>query len=375
VLRLNKKLLAPLLLLAAATPVFAADLGTNLWTLATGRNSDTSPAMDGHGVLYVSTWLGDLWAVNTNGSVKWVFHGGREMKSSPAIAADGTIYVGSRDRKLYAVTAAGKKKWEFKTGAWVDSSPGIADDGTVYFGSWDKKFYALNADGAKKWEFATGGEIVSSPAIGADGAIYFGSHDRKFYALNPDGTKRWDFATGGPILSSPAIGAQGVLYITSVDGKLYALNPDGTKRWEQRTGGVSESSPTVGLDGTVFVGVNSNYCAVTRDGQKLWSHTLWQYFPADYVDSSGTIAADGTSYFTGGDNRFWAVGPDGKWKWSLWLDAGSVSSPVIGPDGTIYVLSRTGQLRAVKGAVPLANSPWPMFRADPRHTGRAPASP
>jgi outer membrane protein assembly factor BamB len=345
-------------------------LNTNFTTVDLDLYTDSSPAMDANGVLYLSTWQGRIIALNTNGTIHWSFRTAFEMKSSPAIGADGSIYVGARNRYLYALSSTGKKKWTFKTGGWVDSSPAIATNGDVYFGSWDRKFYALSPDGKKKWEFGTDGEIDSSAAIATDGTIYFGSHDKKFYALNPDGTKRWEFPTGGQIISSPAIGAHGEIYFTSVDGKLYALNPDGKKIWSTATGGTTESSPIIGPEGNLYLGVNSNYCAFASDGKKLWSFTIWQYFPSDFVRSTGAIGADGVNYFGSDDQRFWAIEPGGQWKWHTWLAARMTSAPILGADGTAYVLNRGYRFFMVQGAAPLAKTPWPMFRADPQHTGR-----
>ncbi|MGH7990286.1 MAG: hypothetical protein ACREDS_08885, partial [Limisphaerales bacterium] len=49
-----------------------------------------------------------------------------------------------------------------------------------------------------------------------------------------------------------------------------------------------------------------------------------------------------------------------------------VGSPAIGDGGTIYI-ANTAYLEAINsksGLSPLAKSSWPMFRANPRHTGR-----
>ena len=361
------------MLATAARPALGQHAATNLWKAQIGLYSDSSPALGTNGVIYVATWDGRLIAVNPDGGLRWSLRIGREMKSSPAVAADGTIYVGCRDRRFYAVDAEGRKKWRFQTGAWVDASPALGTDGTVYFGSWDKKFYALTPAGAKKWEFVTGGPVVSSAAIDAKGVIYFGSHDRKLYALNPDGTKRWEFATGGEITSSPAIGGDGVIYITSVDGNLHAINPDGTERWVLRTGGISEASPALGADGTIYLGVNTNYCSITSQGQFITKRTTWQLTATEVVETTPAVSANGIVIFTSFDGAALAMNAKDlwDWKWSFWMDgpAGG-SSPAIGPDGTVYVAGYYGFLYAIKNSAPLAPSPWPMFRADPQHTGR-----
>ena len=47
------------------------------------------------------------------------------------------------------------------------------------------------------------------------------------------------------------------------------------------------------------------------------------------------------------------------------------SSPAIGSDGTVYVGSLNYKIYAIKtDSKGLANSPWPMFRQNARHTGR-----
>lgn len=355
------------LFLAVRTLVAANANGiTNLWTLRVGdNNSGSSPALSPDGTLYFGAWDHNLYAVGTNRFIKWSFPTGLEIKSSPAVADDGTIYVGSRDRKLYAVTPGGKLKWSFVTDGWVDSSPGIATNGTIYFGSWDKKFYALNPDGSTQWIFATTGEIVSSPAIGADGTIYFGSHDKKLYALRSDGTKKWEFATGGPIISSPAIDFSGKIYFSSVDGKFYALNPDGTQHWNVRTGGISESSPVISNDGTIFIGINDNRAAISADGKVKWK----QPDPDQQIDTTAAIVADGHAYFAVEDTSFSALDESNSGMWWYYAGTPFVASPVIGPDRIAYVPGTDGRLFAFEVSAPLMDSPWPMFRANPRRTG------
>jgi outer membrane protein assembly factor BamB len=346
----------------------AQPAATNLWTFPLqDRFADSSPALAPDGTIYQATFNGRLFAVTPEGKLKWAFQAGREIKSSPAITDDGTIYFGSRDWKFYAVTPQGKLKWAFPTGAWVDSSPAIGADGTIYFGSWDTNFYALNPNGTKKWSFPTGDVIDSSPAIGADGTIYFGSHDKKLYALKPNGTKKWDFNTGGQIGSSPAIGADGTIYFTSTDGNLYALRPDGTERWRVHTGGETESSPVLDEAGNIYVSVSGCLYIFSKDGEKGW----W-WCGALPANQTAAIAADGLVYFPAAWRRLAALKRDGSEDWQVGFTDNVANSPVIGGDGTVYFSTGTllVAVNSINRLAPLAKSPWPMFRANPRHTGR-----
>jgi outer membrane protein assembly factor BamB len=356
--------------LGAPSGGHAQSAATNLWRLAVSHfDGESSPAIGADGTIYQATFDGKLMAITPSVETRWTFKIGHEIKSSPAIADDGTIYFGARDRKFYAVTPDGKLKWTFATGAWVDSSPAIGADGTAYFGSWDKKFYALKPDGSLKWIFATGNIVVSSPAIAADGTIYFGSHDRKFYALKPDGTLRWTFPTGGPITSSPAIAADGTVYFTSTDGNLYSLNPDGTEHWRLRTGGFTEASPVLDDLGNIYLGVNNSRIAVTAGGGKYLD-----YPTPLLIGHSPAAAASGLVYFASAWGDLSAFNPQRQLVWSVIIGTGVIpnSSTVIGANGLIYVGDgRNLYCFATTNGAPPAKSPWPMFRANARHTGRA----
>jgi outer membrane protein assembly factor BamB len=369
-MRLTAGLMTSLVWLLLPFPAaYGVNVLTNEWKLRITGGSDSAPAVGSDGTIYFGTWVGNLWAVNPDGSRKWVFQAHNEIKSAPAVATNGTVYFGSRDRSFYAVQANGEKLWEFPTGGWVDSSPALAHDGTIYFGSWDKSLYALDADGKKQWQFATPGEIDSSPAIGADGTIYFGSHDKKFYALAADGRKKWEFATGGPIVSSPALDKDQCLYFTSVDGCLYALNLDGSLRWRLRTGGITESSPVIGPGGTVYVGVLQHLWAINPDAKKKWGTVGGENY---LVEASPIVLADGSICVVSRFGSLMNLDSEQNLVWSCYLDGYGYGSPAVGPTGAIYVPDWSvagGGFSALRASATLAHSPWPKFRGNARNTG------
>jgi len=63
---------------------------------------------------------------------------------------------------------------------------------------------------------------------------------------------------------------------------------------------------------------------------------------------------------------------DGDLKWAYTTGAYVESSPAIASDGTIYVGSNDKKLYALYGRSKLANTDWPMFHHDRKHTGRKP---
>jgi len=97
----------------------------------------------------------------------------------------------------------------------------------------------------------------------------------------------------------------------------------------------------------------------------------WSYQTGNFVISSPAIGADGTIYVGSYDNYLYAINPNGAFKWSYQTGGYVDSSPAIGADGTIYVGSLDYYLYAIQGLGSLANTPWPMFHHDLKHTGRA----
>ncbi|MBU0567608.1 PQQ-binding-like beta-propeller repeat protein, partial [bacterium] len=78
----------------------------------------------------------------------------------------------------------------------------------------------------------------------------------------------------------------------------------------------------------------------------------------------------GTIYIGSEDNKLYAIYPDGTKKWDFSTSGGIGSSPAIASDGTIYIGSEDKKLYAINSSGSLADTPWPMFRCNLRHTGR-----
>jgi outer membrane protein assembly factor BamB len=209
--------------------------------------------------------------------------------------------------------------------------------------------FAADNEGEKVWEFIAAEGIDnrsyrSAPAVAADGTIYFGAttgESFKLYALAQNGAVKWVFeerdCTYGCQYSSPAVSADGTIYINTSKG-LYAVRSNGTLKWVAGilpyTGCNELSSPAIALDGTIYVGGGALYAVNPEGGIKWIFRDLLRVCSSPGVDSLGTIYA--ADYF-GGDGLY-AINQDGSLKWKYATDNyWFVSSPAIGPDGTIYI--------------------------------------
>jgi outer membrane protein assembly factor BamB len=88
------------------------------------------------------------------------------------------------------------------------------------------------------------------------------------------------------------------------------------------------------LDGTVYCGCYNGklYALYPNNGTLKWS-----FITGDWVARGPCIANDGTIIFGSWDGHLYACYPNGTLKWKT--SVGAVTTPVIGPDGTIYVAS------------------------------------
>ncbi len=157
---------------------------------------------------------------------------------------------------------------------------------------------------------------------------------------------RWKFQTGGAVDSPPAVG-HGRIYVGSEDGNLDALNLQGVLLWRFQTNSPITTSPAIGSDGTIYVGGDQGdgsnskgiLYAINPSGRLKWSVTILPLagYGAYPTISSPTVGPDGTIYVSAMGVFVVAIRPDGTLKWELAAGALVLDSPAVAPDGTVYV--------------------------------------
>ena len=292
-----------------------------------------SSVIDSNGIIYFGGL--DLFALYPNGTLKWQYPINGWSQSCPAIDENGIIYVGTAfgdPNYLYAFYPDGTTKWRYWIGGATDiySSPVIGSDGMIYFGC-GQSIVALFPNGTLCWQHSTNHVVYSSPAIGDDGTVYCGCHDTYLYALYPNnGTVKWMFKTDHWIRVSPCIADDGTIYCVSLDGYLYAIRPNGTMKW--RTNVDAGTSPTIGQDGTIYAGYNQLY-AVNPDGTVKW---IYGSTGGEITGGTPCTSQEGTIYFGTYDGYFIAVNPNSTEAWKAPIGQ-CQSAPAIDENGIIYV--------------------------------------
>jgi outer membrane protein assembly factor BamB len=211
---------------------------------------------------------------------------------------------------------------------------------------------AAQAPGTKLWELDLGGEIHSSPALGSDGTIYVAatantSAGGYLAAISPEGERRWKIFTGGAVdLSSPCVGPDDTIYLGNAKGQLLSISPSGHTNWIFKTGELEPvSSPALGVDGSIYIRAygmrppNDRLFSVSPEGGTNWQVILGQTpsSASPFQMSSPAVGPDGTIYVTSGNSKLYAISPSGATNWTYALGAPTCASPAVGPDGTVYI--------------------------------------
>ena len=155
--------------------------------------------------------------------------------------------------------------------------------------------------GSLKWRYLTGDRVRSSPTVGSTDTIYVGSDDGNLYALNTNGN-----------------------VILNTESKYYTVLLQGYLKWRCVIGS-SLSSPALGADGTVYVGSAGYIYAINATNGKGLLH----FFLLTLMSSFFQLGSAKWRYLTGG-----------------WI----ASTPAMGPNNTVYVISTDEYLYAINTA-------------------------
>jgi outer membrane protein assembly factor BamB len=377
-------------------PLANIEAPVTLWSLdLPGKINHSNPAVSDDGTVYIGFNQAirenqgpDFFAIR-DGVKVWeqVFLEGSAQKSdqiisSPAIGPNGKLYTSSYFSRttfvLNPITGTIENEINLDTRVRY-TSPTFAMDGTVYIAGHSRGpqgFHAINQSlTTQNWVFNEGAEFNATPAIGSDGTIYIGSTNDNFYAINPDGTEKWSAEYGTWTASATAIGPDETIYFsgeTSSGGVLIAFNPNGIEKWRNALPEkAAQGGPAVAADGTIYLGgYEEKMIAYNPDGTEKWAYTA-----NGAIETVPAIDNEGNLYFGDTSGFFHIINSDGLNIYKVIKLGDEIHSSVaIGTDGVIYVAGNQGEFGKVyalkTNATGLQMGGWPMFAKDAKHTGR-----
>lgn len=229
-----------------------------------------------------------------------------------------------------------------------------------------------------------GAEINSAPVENGNNEIIFGADDGKLRKVNLNGdiTVLYDFGSNNPFEdNSPILDNNRNIYVANKN-VVISLTPDGNLRWID-TVETEVSQLAIGPDNYLYFGTDGGkiYALSLNDG-KIKSNYPVTISGASFK-SAPFFAQDNIFYIYDDYENLYCLETSGKVRWycdvtevllttSKKLEEPSeLVSPIIGPDGNIYVGASDG-VYVVAGratGTPLTNSPWPRWRRNNWNTG------
>lgn len=324
------------------------DIGTEIWSFATGDVVSSTPVVAG-GVVYASAQKGQLYALRSGDGRKMWNHSA--IPGATAVRGE-IVYTGDLNISRYDIVALqaddGKELWTFPVGSSSANSPlaPVIAGGVVYAATDSGRVYALRAsDGTEIWHFATRntGAQCSGLAI-VDGAVYLGGGDGLFHALDAaDGREIWNFTqTGGQVAVMPTV-TRGVVYVSANNGGVYALRVrDGHEIWAAATSGPFW---TVVASNDIFVTTSDSLTTLrTSDGHQEWS------FPTTHRFIQSAPVPTGRLVYVAVDDNVYALSvSSGRKEW-VFKTGGYITSELVVASGVVYVGSFDHRLYALRAS-------------------------
>jgi hypothetical protein len=365
--------------------------------------SETSPTVgmiDGQTVIYVAT-EDALMCFDAAGRVRWAnFDDYPDTYYAPSLSSDGLhLYVGDLGYGLACFdTRTGRRVWMVDSLCDVYGTPVAGPDGTVYVTNDEAegtlcKVRDLGDSARVEWSFPIGlGLGWTSVALGRNGVAYCCRSGDEWvssalYAVDTSGQMLWADTTSFiwyNYRATPVIDSRGRIVVGDDAGFLRCVNPDGTIAWSRSVGEFYVGGITVGYDDRVFLQKEFGpVLCFDASGSELWEASS----PVGYGNYNSVCAVSDSSVLVCSDEDvLFTVTRDGDigWVYSIWdsLEPGihlkrhrdegdECNSPVLGPDGNIYLSGVECLLGIGWHGRTTAATAWPTYNHDPAHSGWA----
>jgi len=328
----------------------------------------------------------ELWSVPISGGVEY----------APSVSADGLrLYLTDRvDNGLICLDArTGQRRWHLKM-AGARGTPALDPDGAIYIVATDadcvlSRVSDYGDSSIVDWSTRLGNDLFYSDGavVGRNGIVYVVDYTGQFhcsvlFAIDRIGSEMWHDDTLIKDGGSLVIDGRDRIIVTDYDGGLYCYNADGTLAWGASVAdGLYEGSTVVGRDDDVIVTDNvGRIMSFDSTGRQQWiSPVNVQAGNTPCVAQDGSVIAYDPDY-----GYTYAIGLQGNvlWKFSVWDSLGinkrrgkcneeGSPSPVIGPNGDLYLASEDGLFCLGVGDLRMASTAWPTYNHDAARSGWA----
>ena len=250
--------------------------------------------------------------------------------------------------------AAGKLRWISTRGdsrttelpALLTGAPLVLESGTVVALGLDGQAHLVSADGAYLESIplpASNQKLRFTASVGADRVVAVAAGTRPALILFSlqRGNER-SIRLSANLASSPLVADDDTIWTLDERGTLNGIGPDGRTRSSSELGqGGARMHSALGWDGAVRVGLPYGEIAcVGARGEERWRRFV------NSVPGAMLIDADDTTLVTSVRGTLYAIDRKGELRWRQAIDARGLGRPVLGQNGTLFLVARGGVVQA-----------------------------
>ncbi|MFT4944648.1 MAG: outer membrane protein assembly factor BamB, partial [Halovenus sp.] len=292
--------------------------------------------------------------------LRWTVDPDSDTISSPTVS-DGRLYVQSGPATLSGINeTTGEILWTHQTEQRLVSSLAVSN-GAVYAGTAGQQIVAVDgATGDRRWTEQLDG-VLSTELVVANGTAYVGASGGHLAAFDTaSGEQMWSSQVNGTFILGVTVADETTLVASNTE--LTAVDTaTGEQTW--RVGYDGGASPPTVSNGTVYIATSNLSTGATTvgavnvaSGEQLWTHETSQtgsrlVVTNDIVyvggTAQGSVGGPGAGDPTGRLTALTARAGDSLWSIDL---NGSLSTPPVVSNDTVYAGSSTGTVHAVAAA-------------------------
>ncbi len=311
------------------------------WGVTLAQARLLPPAVLADGTLIVGG-AGGVQALDPDsGAERWFAHVGA-VRFTPSITPDGWLVVVAANQ-LVLLSPAGSSR-VLAADLRITGVPLLLDSGSMVVPGPAGQVQLLGADGTPLSTFATAAQqpvLRFTAWVGGDLVVLAGPSAEVSVLSLRDGADR-TLRLAERVQTSPLVGDGQTLWLVGERGTLWEMGPDGGLHASVELGqGGATDDPALGWDGALRVGLRYGEIVCMEPG----GHELWRR-GVDGPPGPMLVDADDTLLFVGPRGVLYAIDREGELRWRQALGVRGAGRPVLGSDGTIYVVSRGGRIEA-----------------------------
>jgi hypothetical protein len=237
-------------------------------------------------------------------------------------------------------------KWVLSLPSGGFSRPAFSDDGRIFLRDW-KDLIAVSPEGTVLWRNQNEAEHTEAPAVGTDGTVYC-PVSGGIAAYSPEGIQLWQIETGFTPNAPPVATPNGGVVLTS-DNELILVDRDGETKWRYEDRYANFRSATVNAQQKIVAYASGGLVVLDAIAGDAETHTLSARLRSDFPP---VLGPDGTAYLLRNDwKAIVAMKPGGELSWIFEAkpDDDLLYGLCVAPDGSLRATYLANQIIAVSG--------------------------